>query len=134
MYPWKHRGTSLLAKVMKCNTLIGLLFVNKMSVLPRITKDIIDQIDKLFKTFLWKGKTPKISLRTIQSPEEQGGLRLVELYAKDDTLKAKWALKCFTDPKIQSLASQFLFPGIGVFTWHSNLDPYQIKKMFRPNF
>ena len=58
---WADRNLSLMGKILIVNMLIGSLFVYKMSVLPAITQDIIQRMNKMIHAFLWNGKKAKIS-------------------------------------------------------------------------
>ena len=46
-YSWKSRGFSLVGQVTMLNSLVSSLFVYKMNVLPAITNDTADLIDKI---------------------------------------------------------------------------------------
>ena len=72
------------------NTLIASLFVHKMTVLPSIPEDIIQQVETVIQQFIWNGTKPKISLAALKIAKQSGGLGLVDLRKKDDALKVAW--------------------------------------------
>ena len=49
---WKTRGLTLMGKIMVVNSLIGSLFVYKMSVLENLTNELVKKYDKIIKEFL----------------------------------------------------------------------------------
>ena len=76
-----------MVKFMAINSLISSLFVYNMSVLENLTKDLIIKYDKMISNFLWDNKKAKILMAVLHKPKEIGGLRLVNLKAKQDSLK-----------------------------------------------
>lgn len=131
---WSVRKLSLLGKTTIINSLVASLFVYKMQVSLAITKSSIKRFEQLLNNFLWgEGKRAKIKLNTLYNTKPDGGLRLVNLKAKDDTLKIKWVYNCKNDDKIQSLASQFL-PSIGIEYWYCNMKPNEVAYYVKPSF
>uniref|UniRef100_A0AAR2JPM8 Reverse transcriptase domain-containing protein n=1 Tax=Pygocentrus nattereri TaxID=42514 RepID=A0AAR2JPM8_PYGNA len=68
-------------------TLMGRVNVVKMTILPKflfvfqciplfIPKSFFRSLNQLISSFLWDGKPPRISIRTLQKPHSQGGLAL----------------------------------------------------------
>ena len=87
---WQNRTVSLLGKVNIVNTLIAPLFVYKMTVLPSMSDLIINKIHKMIEVFLWNGHKPKIPLAVLQNSKERGGLKLVNIKTKEQSLKTTW--------------------------------------------
>ena len=87
---WMYRGLTMTGKILIINTLVGSLFVYRVSVLGNIVQSQIKKFNKLLRTFLWKGKKSKISLHTLQKAKESGGLHLVDLISKQEALKVPW--------------------------------------------
>ena len=77
-----------MSKVIIINSLIGSLFVYKMNILPRLPKLEIPEIETQIRTFLWKGGTPKIALKQLQSEKSKGGLKLFSL--KEKKMRSKF--------------------------------------------
>ena len=89
---WKWMKLSLFGKIVIINTLIRSLFVYKMMVLPAIPDRIISQIDKLVQTFLWNDGVPKIAKEILKAGKDCGGANLMDLKAKDESLKSHGSL------------------------------------------
>ena len=87
---WYNRGLSLIGKIQVVNTLVASLYVHKMMVLPFIPSKTIKSIDNIIREFLWNGKKAKIAYSILQNPKDQGGLNLVNLRKKEQSLKATW--------------------------------------------
>ena len=47
-----------------------------------LSKKEIEMIESIFRNFIWNSKRAKISLQTLQLKKLQGGLKLVNLEAK----------------------------------------------------
>ena len=107
---WSRRNLSLCGKITIVNSLIGSLFVYKMTVLPTMPETIINKLNKIIENFLWNGRKPKIKLTTLQANYEQGGLKLVNLALKDKSLKAKWVQLISQDPYLRELGFKKLDP------------------------
>ena len=84
---WKGRNLSLMGKVLIINTLIGSLFVYRMSVLPTMPEDLLKTCESYFSDFIWNGRKAKIALKTLQKSKLEGGLNLVCLRSKDVSIK-----------------------------------------------
>ena len=50
---------------------------------------VLDQINEIFFTFLWRNKATKIKKDTIVTPIELGGLKMVDVYYMHTTAKLK---------------------------------------------
>lgn len=94
---WKSRKLNLIGKVLLINSLIGSLFVYKMMVLPIINAQVVDSFNKEARKFLWNNKRAKIALKVLQLDKKVGGLRLVDLYKKDLSLKLLWVKEAHED-------------------------------------
>lgn len=130
---WKNRSLSLIGKVTVLNTLVGSLFVYKMAVLQSISQDEIKKFEKTVNDFLWgTDKRPKIALRTLQNTKEYGGLKVIDIAAKDKALKIQWINKFKNNDKIRTLALQFL--PLGEQYWYCNLNSKDIKKVVESGF
>ena len=92
MQSWKHRGSPLTGKILVINSLIGSLFVYRVSVLSNIPQRYINQFYELVENFLWGEGKPKVTTDILMLPKDQGGMQLVNLGAKQDSLKIKWAI------------------------------------------
>ena len=87
---WCTQNLSLIGQVLIVNSLTGSLFTYKMQVLPSIPEPFITKIEALVVDFIWNGKKPKMMLSTMQLNKNQGGLGLINLRLKDESLKINW--------------------------------------------
>lgn len=125
---------SLMGKTVILNSLVGSLFVYKMQVSRTISKDLVTKFEKIVNDFLWGvNKRAKIKISTLYNDKTEGGLRIVNLHAKDDSLKIKWVTNCINDEKIQGLALEFL-PDIGIDFWKCNASPKDAGMLVRQSF
>ena len=115
------------------NTLIGSLFVYKMSVLALLNVDQINMINVKIKNFLWHGKGMKIDLNTLCKKKTQGGLKLVNLEVKQRALQISWIFRLQKDPFLEQCAYSQLSPALGPLIWLCNLKKQDVAKMFGQN-
>ena len=99
---------SLMGKVVIINSLMASLFVYKMQVLPRISERIALEIKSAIEAFLRQGKHAKIPLNTLMLNKEDGGLGLVNICVKHESLLCNWITDCDMYDKICNLARYYL--------------------------
>lgn len=63
-----------------------------MQVLPNIPYRMIEKFYELITTYLWKESKPKISTEILKLDKNHGGLRLVDLFNRQISLKAQWVI------------------------------------------
>ena len=56
---------------------IGLLFVYRWAVMPKIPERYFTELKKIFSDFIWNEKKAKISYNELQGLKTDGGARLV---------------------------------------------------------
>ena len=118
---WKKRKLSLCGKIEIINTLIGSMFVYKMLVLPRIPDSYLTRFNKLVEQFIWNGSRPKIRTDILQLHPRDGGMGLVDLSRKDDSLKASWVQMIFNGQYPEKIPHECLHDRIGPMLWSCNL-------------
>ena len=131
---WADRNLSLIGKVLIVNMLIGSLFVYKMSVLPTISPEIVQKMNRMIHAFLWNGKKAKISLEVLQCNKTDGGLGLVNLKKKDQALKISWVKSIKSDTFLSKLMENSLCPILEQDIWLCNLNTKDVKKLFKDSF
>ena len=131
---WKDRNLSLIGKVLIVNSLVASLFVYKMSVLPTIGKETIENLNKIVEAFIWNNKKPKIKLKYLQMHKKCGGLNLINFELKDQSLKASWLKWLQTDPYVNAFAMECLKTVLEEEIWLCNLKEPDIRKRFKNHF
>ena len=131
---WNRRNLSLHGKVQVVNTLIGSLFVYKMTVLRIMDTTIILKLNKLVTDFLWNSRRAKISLDILQNLKQNGGLGLVNFQIKDWALKIAWLQIMLNGQMINECAHKILDSGIKNDIWRCNINEKDIKKLFKDSF
>lgn len=85
---WKLRTLNLKGKVLILNVLMvsKLWYVLYVSELPLWTEK---RLKKCFLDFLWEGKPPRIAYNTILGAVERGGLGLMDIEQRKNSLRIK---------------------------------------------
>ena len=126
---WWNRNATLMGKILIVNALMGSLFVYKMTTMCDLSKDRIVFIEKILREFIWGGKKPKISFEMLKKDKCDGGLRLVDLSAKQKAIKVSWIFKDL-DPFLSMCLYEALDQKLGELIWRCNLDPKDATKVF----
>ena len=128
---WYYRQMTLSGKVLIVNSLMASLYVYKMQVMPIISNNMINEIEAEIINFLWKGKRPKIPLTTLQCSKKEGGLGLVNIRIKHESLLCSWINDCKDNKQIGNLAKAFLGNVVdGNQIWEFNLRRCDSEQMF----
>ena len=128
---WKGRRLSLLGKVTVLNSLIASMLVHKMQALPRMSTEMISRINLKMTDFIWNGRRPKIPLRVLQLNKKDGGLNLVNIEARDLSLKAAWVQIVQSDQKCAHVAYQLISPCLGQDIFRCNLSESMVKHVMK---
>ena len=107
---WRSRGLSLFGKILVVNSLIASLFVHKMTTLPNLPLSIKKELNNMIQVFLWDGRKPKVALETLRRPKNRGGANLVDIEAKEKSLKISWIKILKDNPKYADLAYSLFAP------------------------
>ena len=119
---WYNRNLSLAGKITVINTMIGSLFVHKMTVLPNIPDNIISVFNEEVEKYIWNNHKPKIKLKTLQADYSVGGMNLVDLRKKDMSLKYTWIDILQGDPQLSNVVYTNISKGMGELIWKCNLN------------
>lgn len=90
---WKSLPISLIGRVNSIKMNILPKFIYLFQALPTpISKAFFKKLDSQFSRFLLNGKAPRVNLKTLCCPTEQGGLNLADfhLYYMAAQSKAIW--------------------------------------------
>ena len=119
---------TLQGKVLIINALIGLLFVYSLSVMTLLSNNQVNVIENEIRQFLWNDKNPKIALKTLQKLKEQGGLSLLDLKVKQDTLKISWVFRLQDNAFLAACAYRVIAPILRENIWRCNIHHSMVKK------
>ena len=61
-----------------------------LSVVPTPDETFFSEYNDIMKYFLWDSRSTKIKIETLYKDYEEGGIRLLDLKAFDQSLKLKW--------------------------------------------
>ena len=128
---WYNKTSTLSGKILILNSLVGSLFVYQMGTMIDITEDQIKVVEKEIYKFLWGGKRARISIKTLYADKLQGGLRLVNLRAKQKALKLKWIFSIDQDNFLRTCMYEALDPRFDVMIWKVNLSRSHVKMLFK---
>ena len=78
--------------------------VHLMSTLPT-SDSFLKEVNTILYNFLWEGKPDKIKRSTTILKHTHGGLKMVNIYNFDKSLKVTWVKKLLTQSEILSGAS-----------------------------
>ena len=89
---WKYRRLTLLGKITVLKSLVVSQLVYLLSPLCSNNK-ILHEINDLFYSFLWNGKSDKIKRKVMINDPRDGGLRMIDLISFNKSLKTMWIKK-----------------------------------------
>lgn len=127
---WIYRNLTLMGKALIVNSLCVSLFVYRLAVLQLLPIAFLDIFVDIVKSFLWSGGRSKIALPKLYNSKNLGGLKLVNLRAKDLALKCQWVSAAKENSSIRSLANYFL-PNLGQDIWLCNFVSSDINQVFK---
>ena len=125
---WFNRKATLFGKITIVNALMGSLFVYCMSTMLFLKQDDINKIESIIRNFLWGGRRAKVSLATLMKRKKDGGLRLVNLQAKQQTMRIAWIFKL--DYFLETCLCNNLSNIIGNQIWRCNIKMGDVKRIF----
>ncbi len=88
---WKNRHLTLFGKVLIIKSLAASKLVHTLSILH--TPDhILNEIEKVIFSFLWD-TTDRIKRKTLIGSKTKGGIKMLDIFCKNKSLKASWATR-----------------------------------------
>ena len=125
-----NRFLTLMGKILLVNMLMASLFVYKMSVIPKLSKQQLQRIKKIISQFLWDGKKPKIPINVLQNAKKFRGLKLVNLELHHKALSMQWVAKLHNRSNIKSLSECFLKTDPFINIWECQLAEKDVLTLF----
>ena len=89
---WQSRNLTPYGKVAIIKSLLMSKFTHMLLSLPSPTEELIEELNTLFKGFLWSGKSPKFRREILEAETKDGGLKLHNIKLFDTALKLAKAL------------------------------------------
>ena len=89
---WQYRRLSLLGKITILKSLVASQLVNVFSPL-QTNHQVIKELNEAFYHFLWDGKPDKIKRNVIINEYGDGGLKMIDLFSFNKSLKTIWIKK-----------------------------------------
>ena len=102
---WKMRRLTLYGKVTVIKHLVTSQLVYTATAVPVPIK-IIKLVNKLVYSFLWNSKCEKVKRTVCYNSETEGGLKMVDLFSKCQSLRLSWIKKYMSGEK---MSWKFLF-------------------------
>ena len=126
---WVNRTLTLIGKVIIINTLVSSLFVYQMSTMVNFSEPQLTLINRQIHSFLWNGKKHgRIQMSTMSLHKKQGGLKLVNLRAKQDSIKIQNIFRY--SRLLMDTAYQTLSPNLKEKIWKCNMCKEDVLKIF----
>ena len=127
---WKNRNLTLIGKIQVINSLAIPILVQVFTCLPP-PKDarILKELKSFIIEFIWGGGQHKIKYDTMIQSRTDGGLGLVDIYAKRVSLRLSWVKKILNQKEYawENMLSILARKDIKEI-WMMNIDPKQILK------
>ena len=131
---WSNRSISLFAKIMIFNTLVVPMFIYKMSVLPRPSDALIRDVKRETIKFIWNGKRQKIKYEVLIQDKKEGGAGLIDLVAKDKSLKLTWIQILKQEYELQEIMFENNIPELRNHIWNCRLKKVDVKLFISDKF
>ena len=87
---YAKRKISLVGKITVIKSLAIPKLVYPMSVLPKLSEEMLNLLHKLFRKFIWGTSKPRMTLSQLEQDFVEGGLKLTNLFCLNDALKLAW--------------------------------------------
>ena len=128
---WSNRSLSLMGKITVINTLVASLLVYKFMSLLSPSEKFFNEYKRTILQFLWEDKPPGIRYNKLIQNYDKGGLKLVDIKAKDAALKATWPTRWFNKRKLENLWIYANTPVKDHQMWLCNLYEKDLEKHFK---
>ena len=91
-----RRTLTTIGKITVVKTLAIPKLIHIFTSLPEPSPRILNELNILFRTFIWHGKTPKVNKHLIIQDFTNGGLKMVDIQAQIHALKISWIKRLLT--------------------------------------
>lgn len=87
---WQHRKLTLLGKITVIKSLALPKIIHLLTSLPNLSTSMMVELNRLFYSFIWDGKTERIKRDTLIGKFSDGGLNMIHLASFSSYLKLSW--------------------------------------------
>ena len=106
MHVWKSRKLSLNGKITIIKSMAISIFIYVFSVLI-VPQNIVKEINKILYNFLWN-KKDRIKRNTLILKKTEGGLKMIDVASKIESLKAAWIVRLYKFKKYGNVLESIL--------------------------
>ena len=93
---WRMRNIALEGKMITFKTL-ALFKIVYLTLINSFSKQLIEEIQRIQKAFIWNNLTSKIKHETLCNSFEEGGLKNVDINSKIASLQCSWVKRLYDD-------------------------------------
>ena len=94
---WQHRKLTLLGKITVVKSLALPKLVHLFTSLPNIDPLKFNELNSIFYSFIWNGKSERIKRNTLIGDFLHGGLKMTHLQSFNSYLKVGWIKRLFAN-------------------------------------
>jgi hypothetical protein len=134
---WKRHTLNLFGKITVIKTFALPKIIYPLTVLENPPEHVITELIKHIHSFLWDGKPEKISRITIKREYEDGGIKMVDLRATINSIKASWVKRLMNSDNKglwKSLYMKIVNNLGGKLIFESNLNVNDVKNKIKHTF
>ena len=99
-----------------------------------MTEKMLKELKTEFVKFVWNGKKPKIKLKLLTMSKKDGGAGLVDLHAKDKSLKVSWIQILEAEPQLKRIVQINNLSKIGDKIWDCCLKSSEVHLFVTDSF
>ena len=133
---WRIRNITVEGKIIIFKTL-ALSKTVYLTLITSFSKQLIEEIQRIQKAFIWNNWTSKMNHETLYNPFQEGGLKNFDINSKIASLQCSWVKRLYDD-KFQEwklITLHLIKSTFGLnFKFHSNLDFDDSKILTFPSF
>ena len=108
-----------------------------LTLITSFSEQLIEEIQKIQKAFIWNNLTPKIKDETLCNSFEEGGLKNIDINSKIASLQWSWVKRLYDDKfhECKPIPVHLIKSTFGInFKFHSNLNLEDSKILTFPSF
>ena len=91
---WRMQNLTVKGKITIFKTL-AISEIIHLSLVTNVPTEIINELNKIQKEFIWNGNNPKIKHSTLCNKYENGGLKNVDILSKVISLQCSWIKRLY---------------------------------------